>query len=374
VRVTATWILIAISATCFVLYLYPYFLYPLALRLLSKKPVRPAPADLSASLLFCAYNEIDCLPRKIENLIELKGSNSKLQILVYDDGSTDGTYELLTSVPDLLTVIRGPGRTGKAAGMKQLVQLARGDILIFTDADVLIQPDALDRLLPYYGDGEVGGVCCSVKMVSEIASATSHTGSLYWTWDDRIKQLESATGNVMGASGAMFSVRRKLYPEFPDTVQDDFTVSMSVIFKGKRLVKAPDVIAVTTSVSESDEELRRKIRIGSRAYHTHRFLRPQIRQMSARDRFKYASHKLLRWYGGLFVAFGALFGLAAVASLSLAAAGVMTLLALIAVVLVEKGHLGKAGQIGLATFATQFGVLQGMRGRTMPIWARANSR
>ena len=376
-RVTATLILAGGSAICGLLYLYPYLVYPFVLRLLPKRPICAIPADRSVSLLFCAYNEIDCLPRKIENLRELKRARPDLQILVYDDGSTDGTYELLVSVPDVLTTIRGPGRTGKAAGMKQLVQRARGEILVFTDADVELQADAIDRLLPYYGDPDVGGVCCSVKMLSSVRTATSHTGSIYWSWDDRIQQLESATGNVMGASGAMFSVRRELYPEFPDTVQDDFTVSMSVIFKGKRLIKARDVVAFTDSVSKSDEELRRKVRIGARAYHTHCFLRPQLKQMSSRDRFKYFSHKFLRWFGGLFVLLGAAFGLAAVASLSIAAAGLLLLFAMLAAGLsihVERGHLGKAGQIGLATLATQFGVLQGMRGRTVATWVRANSR
>lgn len=373
--VTATVILAGVSALCWLFYLYPYVFYPLALRLLNKRAIRAVPVDLSASLLFCAYNEIDCLPRKIENLRDLKCNNPDLQILVYDDGSTDGTYELLTSVPELLTTIRGPGRTGKAAGMKRLVEQARGEILLFTDADVVVQPDAIDRLLPYYGDPDVGGVCCSVKMVSDQGSATSRTGSLYWAWDDKIQRLESETGNVMGASGAMFSVRRQLYPQFPDTVQDDFTVSMGVIFNGKRLIKAADVVAYTNSVSESGEELRRKIRIGARAYHTHCFLRPQLKRMSPRDRFKYLSHKLLRWFGGLFVALGLLFGLAAAASLSIAAAGLLLLLALIVLAIsiqAKQGHIGKMGQIGLATFATLFGVLQAMRGRTTVTWARAN--
>ena len=374
---TAALILAGGSAICWLLYLYPYLLYPLALRSMSRCPIRVAPADCSVSLLFCAYNEIDCLPRKIENLRQLKHARPDLQILAYDDGSSDGTTELLGGVSDLVTTIRGPGRTGKAAGMKQLVRHARGDILIFTDADVELQPDAIDRLLPYYGDPEVGGVCCSVKMLSQVSSATSHTGSLYWSWDDRIHQLESATGNVMGASGAMFSVRRELYPEFPDTVQDDFTVSMSVIFQGKRLIKAPDVVAFTNAFSKPGEEIRRKMRIGARAYHTHRFLRPQLAQMSSRDRFKYFSHKFLRWFGGLFMLLGALFGLAAVASLSLSAAGLLLLLAIIAIGLslqLGKGHFGKLGQIGLATFATLFGVMQGMRGQTVLTWARAKSR
>lgn len=376
-RVTTALILAGSSAICWLLYLYPYLIYPLALRSMSKRPIRAVPTGCSVSLLFCAYNEIDCLPGKIDNLRRLKEAAPNLQILAYDDGSSDGTTELLGSVPDLITTIRGPGRTGKAAGMKQLVRHATGDVLIFTDADVELRPDSIDRLLPYYGDPEVGGVCCSVKMLSEGSSATGHTGSLYWAWDDRIQQLESATGNVMGASGAMFSVRRELYPEFPDTVQDDFTVSMSVIFQGRRLIKAPDVVAFTHGFAKSEEEIRRKVRIGARAYHTHRFIQPQVGQMSSRDRFKYFSHKFLRWFGGLFILLGAALGLAAVASVSPSTAGVLLLLAIILVGLsiqVGRGHFGKLGQIGLATFATLFGVLQGMRGRTVATWARANSQ
>ncbi|MDP9423676.1 MAG: glycosyltransferase [Pseudomonadota bacterium] len=374
---TATLILAGISALCWLLYFYPYLLYPLALRLLSKQPIHPAPLDSSASLLFCAYNEIDCLPRKIDNLRELKRHSPSLQILVYDDGSTDGTHELLKSVPDLLTVVCGPGRTGKAAGMKQLVQHAQGEILVFTDADVALAPDAIERLLPYYADAEIGGVCCTVRMLSDSGNSTSETGSLYWSWDDRLQQLESATGNVMGASGALFSVRRALYPEFPNTVQDDFTASMSVIFQSRRLIKALDVIASTNGVSRRDEELRRKIRIGTRAYHTHSFLRPHLKRMSRRDRFKYVSRKMLRWFGGLFVALGTISAVATVATLSVPLAALLLLLLLVLAigsVVAQSGLLGRLGQISVATFATFFGVVQGMRGRTATTWAPAKSR
>ena len=86
------------------------------------KPIDARPVRLSVSLLFCAHNEIECLPEKIENLRELKRACEELQILSYDDASDDGTYESLTDAADLLTVIRGPTRPGKAAGMKRLVR------------------------------------------------------------------------------------------------------------------------------------------------------------------------------------------------------------------------------------------------------------
>lgn len=375
--VTAAWILASLFASCLVLFVYPYFLYPLVLRFLGRKPINSGPAQYSISLLFCAHNEAESLPEKIDNLRELKRARPELEILAYDDGSTDGTADLLEGVPDLLTVSRGPGRTGKAAGMKRLAAKARGDILVFTDANVLLAPDALDRLLPYYADPAIGGVCGTLRYVSDAGSVTSQIGSLYWRLDEQLRTLESRTGNVMGADGSIFSVRRSLYPEFPDTVLDDLTVSMSVIFRGKRLVKAPDVIAYEKSVAERGEELRRKIRIGARAYHTHLYLRPQLSRMSGRDRFKYASRKQIRWFGGLFLGIGLACGIAAVAITSATAAALLVAVGIATTIVAlrsKAGLLAKAGEVLLSTFATLVGVSYGMRGRTIATWAPAKSR
>ena len=374
---TVTEILAGLSVIFSLLFLYPYVIYARVLGLLSRRPIETSPVRLSVSILFCAYNEIDCLPGKIANLRGLKHASPDLEILVYDDASTDGSHELLANAADVLTVIRGPGRTGKAAGMKRLVAQASGEVLVFTDANILLAADVIDRLLPYYGDPEVGGVSGTIKGPGQKDSVTSSVGAAYLSLEDSLQMMESRTGNVMGASGGLFSVRRILYPDFPDTVQDDFTVSMSVIFQGKRLIKAADVVAFEKTVERREEELVRKVRIGARAFHTHRFLRPQIARMSARDRMKYVSHKMLRWFGGIFLALGALFGLAAVATLSPAAAIVLAVIATIMITIALRSRAGlfaKLGEMGLAIFATLFGVLQGMGGRTMATWAPAKSR
>ena len=152
---------------------------------------------------------------------------------------------------------------------------------------------------------------------------------------------------------------------------------MSVIFQHRRLVKATDVVGYEKAVSRSSEEFRRKVRIGARAYHTHAFLRPQIRKMSARDRFKYVSRKILRWYGGFFLALGGIFALLAVATLSATAAVALAVMLSIAVAWSFKettGPLARAREIIVAIFATLAGVVQGMRGRTVAVWAPAKSR
>jgi len=370
-------ILAVASALCALLFLYPYLLYPLVLGLAPRKPVRPAPVHLRPSLLFCAYNEAGSLAAKLENLRQLKAKHSDLEVLAYDDGSSDGTFELLSSAPDLLTLVRGPGRTGKAAGMKRLAATARGDVLVFTDANVVLSPDAIANLLPYYGDPAVGGVCGSLRYVDDGTSATAEVGSAYWRLDERLRTLESETGNVMGADGSIFSIRRTLYPTFPDSVLDDLTVSMSVIFQGGRLIKAADVVAFERSVSDRGEELRRKMRIGARAYHTHLYLREQLRRMSLLDRFKYMSRKQLRWFGGLFLGLAVLFALAALALASTPAALLALLIAGAAAGasrLSSGGSLSKAWQVVEAIFATLAGVVQGMRGKTVTTWAPAKSR
>ncbi len=370
-------ILFAISAICCVMLLYPYVIYPFLLARMRKIPIEAKPFDCSVSLLFCAFNESNSLATKITNLHQLKLDRPDLQILVYDDGSSDDTVAKLAQHPDLLTLVQGSGRRGKAAGMKHLASLAQGEVLIFTDANVICAPDAIAKLLPYYGNPEIGGVCGTLCYENEVSSSTSEVGARYWNLDEKLRALESDTGNVMGADGSIFSIRRSLYPTFPDTVLDDFTVSMSVVFAGKRLVKAPDVLAFEKGVVRRDEEFRRKMRIGARAYHTHAWMRRHRRKMVRLDRFKYTSRKLVRWFGGAFLIIGAATGLAALAMVSVSAfvaISAVTGLGLLAALRAKSGFLAKIGDIILALIATLIGVIRGMSGNTVVTWAPATSR
>jgi cellulose synthase/poly-beta-1,6-N-acetylglucosamine synthase-like glycosyltransferase len=365
---------------CMLALAYPFAIYPLILRMLpvhavSDEGMRPA----SATLVFCAFNEGRAMPEKIANLDRLKRLHPDLQILAFDDGSSDDTAVQLAARADLLTLVRGGGRSGKAHGMKLLAARARGEVIIFTDANVTLAPEAIDNLLRYYADPLVGGVLGSLHYLDEAGEgATASVGSLYWRLEERLKDLESASGNVMGADGSIFSIRRALYPDFPDTVLDDLTVSMAVVFAGRRLIKARDVIAYERPVAERGDEYRRKVRISARAWHTHHYLRPQLRRMHRLDRFKYASRKVVRWFGGVFLVAGLLAALVLgwqiggpVAFAGLAVlAGVGALAGLRA----KSGPVAALAAILLAYLATLQGVFQAMRGRTFAVWNPAKSR
>ncbi len=371
-------ILLLILVTSVVALLWPFLFYPLILRVLPTIPESPgARAVPTASLLFCAYNEAAAMPEKLANLAMLKHRYPGLEILAFDDGSADETAALIDAEGDLVTLVRGPGRSGKAHGMKQLAARATGEVLIFTDANVMLDEEAIDNLLARYADPNVGGVLGSLHYVGDGESATASVGSLYWRIEERLKDEESRTGNVLGADGSIFSIRRSLYPVFPDSVLDDLTVSMAVVFSGARLVKARNVIARERLVAGRGDEYRRKVRIASRAWHTHQHLRPQLRGMGGLDRFKYASRKIIRWFGGIFILMG---GLAAV----LLAVRISPLLALgltaFGALLLALGLRAKSGALAAVTdiliayAATLQGVLKAMSGRTVTIWNPAKSR
>jgi Flp pilus assembly protein TadB len=160
-------------------------------------------------------------------------------------------------------------------------------------------------------------------------------------------------------------------------VLDDLTVSMAVVFAGKRLVKAKDVIARERLVTARKDEYRRKVRIAARSWHTHTHLRPQLRRMTAVDRFKYGSRKIVRWFGGLFILIGAVAAGALAMRISpmLYMAGALGVALLIWVgVRAKSGPFAALVDVLIAYAATFQGVVKAMAGRTVTVWNPAQSR
>jgi cellulose synthase/poly-beta-1,6-N-acetylglucosamine synthase-like glycosyltransferase len=362
------------------LFLQPYVFYPMSLLLLPNKPIRPDPdrPPPSATLVFCAYNESASIPAKIDNLRAIRAVAPDIKFACYVDLSTDNTLALLRQHPDLIEVMAAEERTGKAAGMARLARAATTEVMIFTDANVMVEPSSLPRMLRYFQDPEVGCVCGTLIYTNPEESATAATNSAYWRLEELIKKREARTGSTMGADGSIFASRLSYYPEVPTHLLDDFIVSMSVLFAGLRVISVDDVIAYERSAVASEDEFRRKRRIACRAYSSHRHLRPQLSRMSLTNRYKYISHRFLRWYGAATASLSILFSLIFIAlAWNWMVALALCLAAGAAFWLSSKTRapgISHAYETVRAIYAAGLGVYDAWRGRSYQRWQPIQTR
>lgn len=372
-------LMVGTAVTLLVLF-YPYILYPWLLRILRVRPLAPAAGPTpSATLVFCAYNEERAIPAKIQNLREIRAVFPEIRFACYVDKSTDRTLELLRAHPDLIDVYAATERTGKALGMRELAMVrCQSQIMIFTDANVMVRPQDVITLLSYFSDPDVGGVCGRLIYANSGDSLTASTSSIYWRIEETIKRLESSSGSTMGADGSLFALRRELYPEVPPHLLDDLTASMAVVFRGYRLVSAPDVLAYENAVTVEAEEFRRRRRIACRAFNTHRYLRPQLARMSRLNRFKYVSHRVVRWYGFPTLVLGVvLFDLFLALVLGPVIATALLAAALAFVWLAAKARvpgIERLAQVFNLLWATSLGIWDAYRGETYQTWKPAETR
>src|SRR5882672_5064397 len=202
------WILFSIGVMLIWLGLHPRTTYPLSLWLIRAWHRRlsglPTPQDLvnaleTFALCCCAYNEERVIGDKIANSLALRQTHPELQILAYVDAATDRTAEILRQHESDIGLVVSPQRAGKTHGMNQLVSLADASVLVFTDANVMIDSGALTRLQRYFTDPEIGCVCGHLRYVNANAGATAALGAFYWRFEEWLKQLETDTGSAMGA-------------------------------------------------------------------------------------------------------------------------------------------------------------------------------
>lgn len=369
------------SAILILAAVYPFLIYPVLLRLITRKPypqTRSMDKSPSVALLFCAYNEERSLPEKIKNLRAIKSRVPEIEIHAYTDCCTDDTVTLLRRASDVVTLHEGIERLGKASGMRMLVAATNAEILIFSDANVIIDPDSVRILIDYFSDSQIGTVAATLHYTNPHDGHPARVSTMYWRLEESIKQRESLTGSTMGADGSTFAMRRSLYPSVPGNLLDDFIASINPVFLGYRVVSAPDVHAFEKAPTKSSDEFRRKRRIACRAMNTHKFLRPGLLKMSALNRFKYFSHKFLRWMSPFLLAMAAAFGSVGFVSwLGLEAAG---LLGLVSGLVLVGGHLLKVPvlanvtEILLNLTAVGVGIVEAMLGRDYQTWRPVESR
>jgi cellulose synthase/poly-beta-1,6-N-acetylglucosamine synthase-like glycosyltransferase len=227
-------------------------------RRVCKRPITPP-----VSLIIAAYNEEACIAERIENALETDYPREQLEILVASDGSTDKTDLIVERYADVgVRLLRLP-RRGKLAALNDTVREARGEVLVFSDANTVVERGALRALARNFADPSVGGVAGYTGYRIEAGSESSSRGeNLYSRYDTWLKELESRSGNMVSANGGLYAIRRELYRATNDTaVTDDFMISTAVIEQGWRLVFEPAARAWEFAVPSADREFHRRVRI-----------------------------------------------------------------------------------------------------------------
>jgi len=381
-------LLSAIGAVCVLIALWPFGPYQLTLivaRRLCHFPATPDPARIvprpsqdSFAICVCAYNEAPIIADKVEDLLKLReAAGGDLDILVYVDGATDDTASILESYRDRVHLVIGGDRCGKTQGMNLLVAQTRASIVMFTDANVRIDPNAVAVLRRYFADPFIGCVCSHLTYVNASQSATAFVGSAFWSFNEWSKGLETATGSVIGSDGSLFAIRRRLHRPVPIGLIDDIFVSIGILLAGYRVVRAPELRAFETHTTQATDEFRRKVRIASQSMHIHFELWPQLRRLDAWHIYKYIGHRLLRWIGGYFLIVAILL-LATVAVLSLGplmvlAVGGSLVLFFLAALRARLGSAMTLLNVLLALAGNVVGVWRALHGERAITWEPASS-
>jgi poly-beta-1,6-N-acetyl-D-glucosamine synthase len=241
-------------------------------------------------------NEETTLARKLQNLAELDYPQDRVQVVVVSDGSTDATDEILAqhaSNPRFRVITSSQPR-GKASGLNDAVRAATGEVVVFMDARQYVEPQAVRLLLENFADPRIG--CASGElMLGDPSLGETATGmGLYWRIEKKIREMESASGSVVGATGAIYAARRDLLvPVPPNTILDDVYLPMSIVKQGARVVFDSRARAWDSPNLGEQREFTRKVRTLSGNYQLLK-LAPWLLTRENPLRFEFFSHKLLR--------------------------------------------------------------------------------
>ena len=284
------WLCVAVVA-------YAYFGYVIWLWLLAflrGRPILRKSISPTVSIIIAARNEEANLPAKLENLRLLDFPKDQLQIVIASDGSTDRTASILREQAAHICPIILDESNGKASALNEAVKRATGEILVFLDARQSVEPDAVSELAACFADPTVGAVSGELLLESTPTAQSSDALGIYWKIEKAVRKLESASGSVVGVTGAIYAVRRELYTQIPDgTILDDVFVPMNVARNGKRVVFQPSAIARDQLFSEKGKEFSRKVRTLTGNYQLLR-LSPWLLSSANPLLFRFISHKLLR--------------------------------------------------------------------------------
>lgn len=283
---------------------YTYLGYGILLWVLVKirEALRPArryglPAEQpEMTLLIAAYNEQDVVAGKMANCLALDYPADRLRVTWITDGSTDRTGELLAAYPGV-TVLHDARRGGKTAALNRALEFIRTPLVVFTDANTMLNPRAVTEIVRCFEDPRVGCVAGEKRVAEAGHAGAAATEGVYWKYESKLKELDYRLYSAVGAAGELFAVRRELWQTLPeDTLLDDFVCSMLIAAQGYKIAYCKDAYALETPSADMGEEGKRKKRIAAGGLQSVWRLRKLLNPFRYGVLwFQYVSHRVLRW-------------------------------------------------------------------------------
>jgi biofilm PGA synthesis N-glycosyltransferase PgaC len=284
--------------------LYTYIGYAFVIFILSKlkfqpKPLRSLPdEDLPlVTILVAAYNEEQCIEDKITNTLNLDYPKDKLSIFFVTDGSTDNTPDIVKKF-HAVKLFHEFQRKGKIHAVNRVMKKVTTPIVIFSDANTLLNDAAVRNLVKHYQDDQVGGVAGEKRIYKNAEDNASGAGEgFYWKYESFLKEKDAAVYSIVGAAGELFSIRTSLYEEpAENTIIEDFCLSLSICAKGYRFMYEPEAYALETASASVEEEWKRKVRISAGGFQAMVKLKHLLNPFRYGIlTFQYFSHRVLRW-------------------------------------------------------------------------------
>lgn len=288
--------------------IYSYFLYPLVLKLAGVfYGVKESGLDLGAgdssrtvSLIVTAYNEERRIREKIENTLAIQFDSSRLELIVASDCSEDATDAIVAEYADRgVRLVRASERLGKENAQLAAIQIAMGDILVFSDVATHIPEDALQKLERYFIDPGIGAVSSEDRFISKDGSVAGE--GAYVKYEMWLRKQESQLAGLVGLSGSFFAARKEICQEWDIHSPSDFNTALNTAKAGMRAVSAPDVLGYYQDLADSSKEYQRKVRTvirGMTGLSRHK-------EVLSFNRFglfslQVISHKLMRWLAPWF--------------------------------------------------------------------------
>jgi poly-beta-1,6-N-acetyl-D-glucosamine synthase len=280
--------------------IYAYAGYGLCVALLARlRPRPPRAGDVTPSVSFIipCHNEASWIAEKLENTLALDYPREQLDVIVVASGCDDDTEAIVANFKDRgVRCLVQPTRAGKEAAMQLAARAARGEILVFTDANAHLNTGALRAMTRWFADSEVGCVAGEKRVVTVASNGQRSGEGAYWRYESLLKRLDSQVGSTMGGAGELIAVRADLmsFREI-DNIIEDFVLSMRVVEAGYRVVYEPGAIADEEEPERVEDQFERRARIAAGGFQAMMRLGPLLDPRRGIIWWQYVSHRVLRW-------------------------------------------------------------------------------